>query len=585
MDSRNTCDIWGGGNFAAPIDRMLGRAFREVKCVSDSIENVQYVAANLDAINLVAKQYQLIADNTDLLTTINSVVRGVGGESLNSLPVAASRQGKYLGFDGTTGQPNVYSPLSIVETAICTPEMFGADPTGTVDSSAAFTAAFAAGKRAIICSFGAIYLVKDVTIAAHCIIYGNSCVFRPASGIVACMFKLTSFRPSLVDCYFDGTNGNLASSLGASAAVIVQTAVMPTIRNCSWVGWHVCLMIGSTTDTTETKNGTFKDLMMNSFDSRGLLLQGTVINTCTFNNMRIYSGTVPASDQPGKSRAQLSAIGFQMVTTGAAGAGGHLIENVDCEGMLCGFQFTDVTLTTLDNCIADSISGDCYQLTGVCDRVKFNNCYAGAASKGYTVGGSCLDVWIANPTFAGLELAYSWMTTDFYQAGGPLCLNIAAGAQVIMGGGWFTDIETGHTMFIGAGANITFDNDIPEHFGSITPTATDGSTLYLVYGGSSNIEFPGLIAHKPGIITQIITQNNIDPGVGHSFTYNVRKNSVNSGIQTVLNGSSSPTVFQTSSKQYLLFAQGDNIDISIVPSSGASAASHRAVLSLRYFDM
>lgn len=43
-----------GGNFASPIDKLLGNAFWTVKNVSDSLDDIRFVSANMALVNQAA---------------------------------------------------------------------------------------------------------------------------------------------------------------------------------------------------------------------------------------------------------------------------------------------------------------------------------------------------------------------------------------------------------------------------------------------------------------------------------------------------------------------------------------------------
>jgi hypothetical protein len=518
------------GNCGPLVDKVIGDAFQTVKTVADNIDDVKYAAYNMPALSLIAKQYE-----------------AMGASVLENMTVV-------------------------------TPQMFGAYGDGVHDDTLAFTRAFNSGARAIFCPPGT-YMVKNVLINTHCIIYGNSAVFTPATGANS-VFTLTGFRPSLVDCYIDCSNGNLTLNLNQKAAVVVVSAQFPTVRNVGFENCISCLIIGD--GVNEVRDGTFRDLMMEAFTSSGVFVRQNV-NTCTFDNMRIYSGVIPSPSQPGKSLPMPGCIGFQIISTGSTLAcGGHLLTNIDCEGMLIGFQFTDAQLTTLQNCIGDGVGRAAFQLSGTCNRMKFDNCFAGSCLMGYEVVNSGVNIWITNPTFALIGVQLTWGATNFYDAGSAFCISVSGTASVTHGGSFMTSPESPASFFVASTAALSFENDTPEHLDSTTQTDGTGATLFLVYGGSSAAEFPSLVAHKPGIVTAIITQNNVDPGVGKKFTYRVRKNSADTGVGSVLTGAS-PGVFQSVSQAFVTVARGDNIDVAVIPDAGAAASYHRVTLMVRYF--
>lgn len=443
---------------------------------------------------------------------------------------------------------------------------FGAVGDGVTDDSAAIQAALAVGSTIIFPA--ATYVCKDISIGTHKTVLLNGSIIKAASG-AGHVFKLSGFKPALYDGYFDDGNGYISASL-TTAFIIVQNAQEPTVSRCMWVNQQVGLLIGG--DANEVKKGLFTDLVFDTFALRGILL-GKNANTCTFTNIRCYSGTVISG---GVEIPKAGAIGFQNVGTSSTVAyGGHLLVNVDCEQSEYGFQFTDANLLNLQNCIGDSVSTSGFQVTGASDKIHFADCFAGTALIGFEIAGTSANIWISNPITVLQGVVPPWSGTGFYTSGSAYDISVKNTASVMVSG-WKSDA---FLIYADSGTTLSFTETDAQTVGS-TASVAAASTVYLTTAGAQASEIMTIVAAKKGIILGITCQSNDVPGTGQTFTYNLRKNFASAGVSATTSGNAS---YGSSSIAKALFNAGDNIGLQLVTSAGANAAYHRAVILIAYF--
>jgi hypothetical protein len=119
--------------------------------------------------------------------------------------------------------------LSRIAAALPTVDSYGADPSGVVDSSAAFARMLGA-LGYVNCSPNGTYTIKNIVIGTNQQFLGNGARLLPAAG-ASWMVRLTGFRPRLESCRMDDntlivTNQTTLSSAASAAAttLVVTTA-------------------------------------------------------------------------------------------------------------------------------------------------------------------------------------------------------------------------------------------------------------------------------------------------------------------------------------------------------------------------
>lgn len=509
---------------------------------------------------------------------------------------------------------------------------YGADPTGVKDSSAAIIAATSTN-YVVVFPFG-VYQAKNITVGTNVTIYLNGSTVNPAPG-ANYVFLMTGFKPTINDGYFNDALSVIPGTL-TTGFVVVQNCYYPSIFNTFWVNQVAGLVIGG--DAVGVTDAQFTNLRFINFSARGILILKNASN-CTFVDVDIDANLTAPSQVP-----KAGTIGFQHVPTGSTVAyGGHLLDDVVVLNAEYGFQFTGSNLVSLQNCIADTCSQTGYQLTGACDKMTFDNCFAGTCKWGYDVADTCSNVTINNAVteLQGFTPPFWVGPTPFFDADATSTASSIAGTVLTVGGsitGSFvvgmviqgvgvtpysiiTSLGTGvggagtynlsQASTVGSEA-ISGATTFDFHFSSSNPikvgvwksdayllfsssvvdfdpsdslfagtagTVAAASTVYLTYLGAQAIERPAWVMSKNGFFFLITAQCDTAPGVANSFTYNVRKNYAASGISTVITGAGS---FGNTSNSIFSFAAGDNLDVQLVTSAGAAAANHRLVLGVRY---
>jgi len=460
---------------------------------------------------------------------------------------------------------------------------FGAVGDGIVDDTTAIQNAFASG-NSVFFPWG-IYRCKDIVISGSKSAYCNGSIFKPAIG-ANWIFKLVGFRPQIFDAYFDGeeyvgNTGNIPIGLN-NAGVIVGDNLLEcelcVIQNCTWVNFAVCLIIGGN-NTYSAAKGFITNCNFISYTQRGILLKKNALDF-SFSNINIRSVLQIGTNGDIPKRG---AIGFQHVGTATtSGKGGHLLNSVTCLNSEIGFQFTDSSLTTLQNCIGDGVAGAAYQISTTgsehTDYIKFDNCFAGTAKIAYEITGTALKICVSNPTTIFSGVIPPWGGTDFFLTTGNYAvardIHLQAGADLFVCG-WFSDIYL-NPFFAGT---ISFDSSDSLCVGADNVIGA-GQTVYLTSGGNRNTEVLPFIAAKKGMIYGMHAQCGTASGAGQSFTYTSRVNSVDSGTNVVISGAN---VFAGSSNTITFFSQNDNVSIKLVTSGSAAQATHRVGLKVVYF--
>lgn len=448
---------------------------------------------------------------------------------------------------------------------------FGAVGDGVTDDSAAFTAALAAA-NSVYLPWG-VYRAKNVTIGTHQSVFGNGSIVKAAPSATS-IFTLTGFKPYLADCYFDDSDSNITPSLGVNGGVVVVDATYPTVTNCQFLNMHSGLVarVSSVIAANQVTKGTFSNLVFDTIQARGIYV-GPNVNSCVFDNAQMYVGQVPSG---GKAIPKAGCIGFQIVSTGTNNAaGGHFISQIAVLEAEIGFQFTDAQLTNVTQCIADSLKGSGYQLTNACEYIKFDNCFAGTCANGFEITGTSTNIWIegCDTIFQGVVPPWGDLA-NFFQTGPYYDIKIGNTASVRVGT-WYADA---YSIFQDATTSLTFDIENEVYVGTTAQVAA-ASTVYLTPAGASANENFNFVAPRKGVLLQLRARNGVAPGAGQSFTYTVRVDAVDTGLQAITSGASSFGSIVTAT---VPFNAGSDISVKLVTSATASLSQHRAVLRIKY---
>lgn len=115
------------------------------------------------------------------------------------------------------------------------------------------------------------------------------------------------------------------------------------------------------------------------------------------------------------------------------------------------------------------------------------------------------------------------------------------------------------------GSNGSISSGATLYFGSGPANATEGNVQFTVpYGG---------------YIRKVLIQSTNAPGASQTYTATVRQNNANTSLTAQLSGASA---FNTQASGFLFMNEGDQVDVSVVASSGAAASNIRVTLVMNY---
>ena len=120
--------------------------------------------------------------------------------------------------------------------------------------------------------------------------------------------------------------------------------------------------------------------------------------------------------------------------------------------------------------------------------------------------------------------------------------------------------------------DLTAANNL--NFFSGTNVASN-STVYLSGVGQLVGDSSPFINPTAGQAIKLIAQCNVAPGAGQTFTYTLRINGVDTPYSVTISGAGS---FSATSVFVQGFSRASIISLKLVTSTGANAASHRAVV-------
>ena len=138
----------------------------------------------------------------------------------------------------------------------------------------------------------------------------------------------------------------------------------------------------------------------------------------------------------------------------------------------------------------------------------------------------------------------------------------SSGIASLLGVDSFVDM-TGHMVVLGGNGAITASG-----------------TLYFANGAANASEaVVQFVMPYAGYIRKVIIQGTSAPGASQTYTATVRKNASNSTIVATMSGASS---FGTTATGFISVNEGDSVDVQVVASSGAASSTLRVTLVIGY---
>lgn len=523
-------------------------------------------------------------DSTQITPNTNPVIL----DAMGSAPVwlDPTKTYKYV-LQDSTGNPifttdNINSPPVANWANVLT---FGADPTGVSDSSTAVQNAANSGARFVLIpppNPGASYIIHDVVIPSGVTVFMEGAYIVDAVG-ANWVFKLVGFNTKLI-------GGQISSAANCSqAAVIVDDGNWCEVRSIRVINGTTILLLKSSSNGS---NG-FGCARTQLSDIQGIAYSGVGVDSAAnchdtqAVNINMDSNTVVVS---GGQTPKPGAIGFRFTGTGSTVAfGGHMYANCCAINMQTGWSFVNANLCKLSSCIADSLSGAAYFLSGNSNACDLDSCFAGTCAVSILATNTSRNNMVRGLRSFGTGQIPSFGAPTWYSSAGfaaPFfdisAFNTATVAVNL--DDWISSNSTvSHTISEAVPGNVQMLGGIVISFTSNTTVAA-GTTIYLGQNGQSAAENSQQILLPLGLGTVALAVRSVfdcdtAPGAGQSFTYTVRVNAASTAIVGTTAGAGVFTATVVGGAVGI-FPGGQSVDIQLVTSAGANAAVHRGYLIL-----
>lgn len=462
---------------------------------------------------------------------------------------------------------------------------FGADPSGVSDSSAAFQNAANSGARFILVpppNGNASYIVHDVVIPSGVTFFCEGAYFVDAVG-ANWVFKLVGFNTKLIGGQISGATNC------AQAAIIVDDGNWCEVRNLRVVNATTVLLLKSSSGGANGFGCTLTqlvDIMGISYSGVGVD-SGPNVHDTQAVNIYMSAGTIAGT---GGQIPRTGALGFRFVGTGSTVAfGGHQYTNCNAIGMQHGWVFTDTNLIKLTNCIADTLSGVSYLISGTTNACDFDNCLAGVSAGSFVAAGTSRNNFIRGLRSYGTGTIPSFGGSNWYSSAGfaapfyEISQQNTATIAIDLDDWQASNGPNAHSFNEVVPGAIAMMGGIRIQFNSSTTVAA-ASTVFLGQNAQSATEDPQRILLPLGYGTvanalRCVFDCTTSPGAGQTFTYTLRANGANTAIVGVTSGTGVFSATVTGGPVGI-FPGGQDVDIQLVTSAGAAAAIHRGYILL-----
>jgi hypothetical protein len=445
---------------------------------------------------------------------------------------------------------------------------------GDVDSSAQIQAALNSSHSLIIIPSGT-WNIANISIPGGKTLYAESARFNIFSGATY-GFKLNGYAPKLIGAY-------IADGSGASeASIIIDDSRLAIVADCRLLNSVNGIKLKSSSAGLGFPAGCSRaqlsNIVCDTFSGAGIEIAANCSDG-QFTNIFLDSGTIPGG---AALVPKLGATGFKINSTGSVIAfGGHLLTNVVTINSQRGYHFIDTNLIKLNNCIADSHSGEGIWLQGNTVGCDFDAMFIG------TTGVAIRETDTSNLNkFNGLRTQSTgiippWGGLTFYSSAGYSApfydirlentskLTVNAPGWCSVGSNAYTALESIPRGCVLAGAEV-------EHLNSANAIDA-GSTVYIgvaVASATENDVFFFCAAEKSFMRLQVAV--GAAPGVGQSFTYTLRINSVDTSIVGVITGAGVFSVDITIPNPAVTILDQNTYSLKLVTSAGAAVTRHRA---------
>ncbi|NBI44987.1 glycosyl hydrolase family 28-related protein [Burkholderia sp. ISTR5] len=443
---------------------------------------------------------------------------------------------------------------------------FGADPSGSVDSTAAINNAIGA----VTSTGGTVYLPGGTYKISSAIVLPatNASVSLIGSGFGTKIVNSSGTSFDMITWANPGsgnisqvyaTVGNFqisqSGATGSGAEINSQYASSLTLKDILLTGIAVN---GDGIKITGNGSVASHDIHIQGISGTSLTGNSVIHMTSTTNDIKvsnvIYEGQF------------LVKYGFLL----DSGLGTVQIQDVHASNF-ANNVFSAGTNTgpiQCTNCLFDSASTDNTVLNGTTNSTFVNSRFMVAGS-GYSsvVLANAVNNQFTNCIFdSGNTAKYAINETGtsngnrFNQM--TLTGNFATSVASLVGNDTSVRIS-GQDLVIGSNGSISSGATL--YFGSGPANATEGNVQFTVpYGG---------------YIRKVLIQSTNAPGASQTYTATVRQNNANTSLTAQLSGASA---FNTQASGFLFMNEGDQVDVSVVASSGAAASNIRVTLVMNY---
>jgi hypothetical protein len=357
---------------------------------------------------------------------------------------------------------------------------------------------------------------------------------------VACFVGRDCADSRYLNCYLRGGKTEVWSynGDGATAAFTMPVA--------AWLKRDVVVRVGGVVKTVGT------DYTHTS--TTAVTFVPSAIPSAGSNNITIQNF------YDGKAGYVSDATGWQVIR------GGDFIDVIECLDFLRGVAFHAKELTSIDQIISDTCSGEAIVIDNLCDKLSFGDAFFGYSHQPIKVKGNSANIDLDGPLWTTIPSA-----SDTIPAPSSNAVDVETGSVIdINAAGWRRSANKTTT----GGGIINYVGAFELRLGSQT-AAPAGTTRYFGSDGSTNNnDTNGVIAGRDVTLKRLFVQTTAAPGAGQTFTYSVRVNGADVLTATI----SGAGVFETEALGAVTVTRKQRVDVKLVTSAGAASTAHRILV-------
>ena len=248
--------------------------------------------------------------------------------------------------------------------------------------------------------------------------------------------------------------------------------------------------------------------------------------------------------------------------------GGDQIEQLVCLGGLRGIALHAKELTTFEEIISDTISGEALLIDDVSSQLEFGSTILSFCHQPLKVDGSS----ITSLTIGGpVRTKLAGTSTIVSGAVATEAINIGSSSRLRLNAANWTD----DSNFTDAGSGDLVLTGTEQIYTASSSTVAAGSTVFFGPEGQTATEIQFFVAPRRMIFLKLIAQSGAAPGASETFVSTLRKNGNDTAIVATISGAG---VFADTATGAVVLGEGDTFDIELVTSGSASVTRHRMVM-------